>query len=57
VKRIIRYVAGTVHYGCQCGREEHWNLVDFSDSDLGGDIDTSKSTTGVAYFLGKNLVN
>jgi hypothetical protein len=55
-KRIVRYVAGTVHLGCQYGRDEHWNLVGFSDSGLGGDIDTSKRTTSVAYFLGKNLV-
>jgi hypothetical protein len=31
--------------------------VAYSDSDLAGDMDTSKSTTGVAYFLGKNLIS
>jgi hypothetical protein len=31
--------------------------VAYCDSDLAGDMDTSKSTTGVAYFLGKNLIS
>jgi hypothetical protein len=28
-------------------------LVGYSDSDHAGDIDTSKSTTGILFFLGK----
>ena len=31
-------------------------LVGYSDSDLAGDVDTRKSTTGVVFFLGGNLV-
>jgi hypothetical protein len=27
-----------------------------SDSDLGGDIDTRKSTSGILYFLGDNVI-
>jgi hypothetical protein len=23
VKRIVRYIAGTIHFGCQYGRDEH----------------------------------
>jgi hypothetical protein len=57
VKCIIRYVAGTINLGCQCRRNEKCKLVVFCDSDLAGDIDTSKSTTRVAYFLGRNLVS
>jgi hypothetical protein len=57
VKRIIRYVAGTIHLGCQYGRDENYKLVGFCDSDLAGDVDSSKSTTGVACFLGRNLVS
>jgi hypothetical protein len=57
VKRILRYIAGTVTFGCyyRQGREGA-DLVGFSDSDLAGDIDTRKSTTGVLFFLGSNLV-
>jgi hypothetical protein len=57
VKRIIRYVAGTLNLGCQYGKNDHWRLVGYCDSDLASDLDTIKSTTGVAYFLGKNLIS
>ena len=32
-------------------------LIGYSDSDLGGDVDNRRSTTGVAFFLGSNLVS
>jgi hypothetical protein len=51
VKRIIRYVARTIHLGCQCSRNENSKLVGFYDSDVAGDIDTRKSTTVAAFFL------
>jgi hypothetical protein len=58
VKRIIRYVAGTLDHGLyypRCHGEAH--LVGYSDSDHAGDIDTSKSTSGVLFFFGKSLVS
>jgi hypothetical protein len=58
VKRIIRYVAGTLDHGLyylRCPREAH--LVGCSDSDHVGDIDTSKSTGGILFFFGKSLVS
>jgi hypothetical protein len=57
VKRIIRYIAGTIRYGIQYGREEEWKLVGYSDSDLSGDVDTSKSTSGIIFFLGYSPVS
>jgi hypothetical protein len=56
-KHIVRYVVGIIHFGCRYTRDEQWSLIDFCDSDLAGDVDTSKSTTGVAYFLGKSMVS
>lgn len=29
--------------------------IGYSDSDLGGDVDNRRSTTGIAFFLGSNL--
>jgi hypothetical protein len=58
VKRIIRYVAGTLDHGLyypRCHGEAH--LVGYSDSDHVGDIDTSKSTSGILFFFGKSLVS
>jgi hypothetical protein len=54
VKRIVRYVAGTLDHGLynpRCPGEAH--LFGYSDSDYAGDIDTSKSTSGILFFLGK----
>jgi hypothetical protein len=57
VKRIIRYIAGTVNYGCQYGKEDEWKLLGYSDSDLAGDVDTRKSTSGLIFFLGYSPVS
>jgi hypothetical protein len=57
VKRIIRYVAGTLDHGLyypSCPVEAH--LVRYDDSDHAGNIDTSKSTSGILFF-GKSLVS
>ena len=56
VKRVLRYVAGTLHYGCHYKQKKGAQLVGFSDSDLAGDVDTRKSTTGVLFFLGNNII-
>jgi hypothetical protein len=58
VKRIIRYVAGTLDndiYYLRCPGEAH--LVGYSDIDHAGKIDTSKSTSGILFFFGKCLVS
>ena len=57
VKHIIRYVAGMIHYGCRYVRENDTRLIGYSDSDLAGDVDAQKSTSGHLFFLGKNLVS
>jgi hypothetical protein len=58
VKRIIRYVAGTLDHGLYCPRcPDATHFVGYSDSDHTGDINTSKSTSGVLFFLGKCLVS
>jgi hypothetical protein len=58
VKRIIRYVAGTLDhdlYYSRCPGEAH--LVGYNDSDHAGDIDTSKSTSRIFFFFDKSLVS
>jgi hypothetical protein len=54
VKRIVRYVVGTLDHGLyylRCSGEAH--LVGYNDNDHAGDIDTNKSTSGILFFLGK----
>jgi hypothetical protein len=58
VKRIIRYVAGTLDHGLyypRCPEEAH--LVGYSDSDHADGIDTSKSTSWILFFFDKCLVS
>jgi transposase InsO family protein len=58
VKQILRYLSGTVNYGCMYKKldSSQLELVGFSDSDLAGDIDDRKSTSGSVFLLGSNLV-
>jgi hypothetical protein len=43
-----------LHY-LWCPGAEHF--IEYSDSDLAGDIDTSKSTSGTLFFLNKCLIS
>ncbi|WVZ94594.1 hypothetical protein U9M48_040467 [Paspalum notatum var. saurae] len=54
VQHILRYVAGTINYGLIYPRRsgEKANLIGYSDSDMGGDIDGRRSTSGMLFFLG-----
>jgi hypothetical protein len=56
MKRVLRYVAGTLHFGCCYKRKKNPQLVGYSDSDMAGDIDTRKSTSGILFFLGDNTI-
>jgi hypothetical protein len=58
VKHLLRYVAGTLDYGCAYTRgKENLELTGYSDSDHAGDINDRKSTTGVIFFLGRSPVS
>ena len=57
VKRILRYVKSTLDLGLVYEKNETGiKIVGYSDSDYVGDLDDRKSTTGMAFFLGKKLI-
>lgn len=57
VKRILRYVQGTVTMGIRYKRDGDSNLVGFVDSDYAGDIDDRRSTSGYVFMMGEGAVS
>ncbi|GJW31527.1 retrovirus-related pol polyprotein from transposon TNT 1-94 [Tanacetum coccineum] len=57
VKRIFRYLRGTVNMGLWYTKDSGFELIGFSDADYAGCKDTFKSTSGGAQFLGEKLVS
>ena len=57
VKRILRYVHGTIGCGLTFVPSSSLVLSAFSDADWAGCSDDRKSTGGFAIFLGNNLVS
>jgi len=57
VKRILRYLRGTMHYGLLLRPSSPSELVVYTDADWAGCPDTRKSTSGYAIFLGGNLIS
>ncbi|RZB85360.1 putative isomerase BH0283 isoform B [Glycine soja] len=51
VKRIVRYVKGTVDYGVKYTHSQNFQFHVYSDSDWGGSIDDMKSTTAEAEYV------
>jgi histone deacetylase 1/2 len=56
VKRILRYVRGTISVGHQIRRSSSTLVSAFSDADWAGCVDDRRSTGGFAVFLGSNLI-
>uniref|UniRef100_A0A8R7UH22 Reverse transcriptase Ty1/copia-type domain-containing protein n=1 Tax=Triticum urartu TaxID=4572 RepID=A0A8R7UH22_TRIUA len=56
LKRVLRYIWGTTHYGLQLYRSSH-DLLAYSDVDWAGCPDTRRSTSGFCVFLGANMVS
>ena len=57
LKRILRYIRGTLHLGLLLRPSTQSDLLVYSDDDWAGCPDTQKSTSGYAVFLGDNLVS
>ncbi|GAV65687.1 hypothetical protein CFOL_v3_09201, partial [Cephalotus follicularis] len=57
VKRILRYVSGTLDMGIQIHHQSTLRLYAFSDSGWAGCPDTRRSTTGFCSFLGSIILS
>ncbi|GJV06300.1 hypothetical protein Tco_1343956 [Tanacetum coccineum] len=57
VKRIFRYLRGTINMGLWYPKDSGFELTAFLDADHAGCIDTRKITSGGIQFLGDKLVS
>ncbi|GJU95104.1 ribonuclease H-like domain-containing protein [Tanacetum coccineum] len=57
LKRILRYVRGTLDHGLQLFSSSTTSLVAYSDADWAGCPTTRRSTSGYCVFLGNNLLS
>jgi hypothetical protein len=57
MKRILRYLQGTLDYGLLLCRSSSSDLIIYADANWAGCPDTRRSTSDYAVFLGDNLVS
>ncbi|XP_019168524.1 PREDICTED: uncharacterized protein LOC109164441 [Ipomoea nil] len=57
LKRVLRYVKGTMTYGLCVSKSDSVVIHAFSDSDYASCPVDKKSTSGFAVFLGSNLIS
>nr|GFB12715.1 uncharacterized mitochondrial protein AtMg00810-like [Tanacetum cinerariifolium] len=57
VKRIFRYLRGTVHQGLWYPNDSSVAVTAFADADHAGCQDTRRSTSGSVQFLGERLIS
>jgi hypothetical protein len=57
VKRILRYIQGTIKWGIQFLKGSSLMVSAFSDADWAGCPDDRRSTGGFAVYVRSNLVS
>ncbi|KAJ9566478.1 hypothetical protein OSB04_002444 [Centaurea solstitialis] len=57
LKRILRYIRGTLTHGLQIHVSPSSDLIAYTDADWGGCPASRRSTSGYCVFLGDNLVS
>ncbi|XP_057432323.1 uncharacterized mitochondrial protein AtMg00810-like [Lotus japonicus] len=57
LKRVLRYVRGTMTYSLHLYPSPIEKLVSYTDADWVGCLDTRRSTSGYCVFLGDNLIS
>ncbi|XP_050147277.1 secreted RxLR effector protein 161-like [Malus sylvestris] len=57
VKRILRYLQGTITCGLKYTKGEDMSITTYSDSDWASNINTRRSITGYVVYLGSNPIS
>jgi len=57
IKRIFKYLKGTINLGLLYRKSLDYKLIGFCDADYAGDRIERKSTSGICQFLGDNPIS
>ena len=57
VKKIFRYLKGTMDFGLWYPKGNELTLIDYLDADWVGFVDDRRSINGTTFFLGNCLVS
>ena len=57
MKRILRYLKGTIDFGLWYPKSSTFIVTTYSDADWAGNVDDQKSTSGNEFFMGDCLVS
>ena len=57
VKKVLRYLQGTKDHMLTYRRSDHLEVIEYSDSDFVGCVDTRKSTLGFVFLLARGAVS
>ncbi|CAA7061320.1 unnamed protein product [Microthlaspi erraticum] len=57
LKRILRYLKGTINLGLHIRKHQDTSLTAYCDSDYGGCKETRRSTSGFCTMMGPNLLS
>ena len=56
IKRIFKYLKGTMTYGLWYPRNQNFQLTAYSDADWANCVNERKNTSGGAFFLSDSVV-
>ena len=57
IKRILKYLKGTMNIGLWYPKSDNFELIGFSDVNFAGCKVERKNTSGTCYFLGHSLIS
>lgn len=57
VKRIFKYLKGTLDFGLWCPRGEKFTLKAYTNVDWADSLDDRKNTSGSVFYLGNSIVS